>query len=69
MMTATLTDSSMKQMLIGSIVIASIVAGITIFDLILGFPFNKASMLMDIMFLLSSGLIAFMAWDCFKTMR
>jgi hypothetical protein len=59
----------MKQMLVGSIIAAVVVLGIVIFDLALGFPFNRFSMLMDIMFMIGAGLVIYMGWDSMRQMR
>ena len=38
-------------------------------DVVLGFPFSKVSMLVDILGILTSGLVLYLAWDAFRDLR
>jgi hypothetical protein len=38
-------------------------------DLAIGFPFQKASMLMDGIFLTCAGMLGYMSWDSFREQK
>ena len=57
-----------KNVIIGSMGIAGVVALLAIVDLIIGFPF-QGQMLMDIMFLVSAAMVGYMGWDSFRDLR
>lgn len=54
-----------KQMLIGSIAVTGIVAALAVMDIVTGSPFS-GQMGLDIMFLISAGLIGYMCFDTYK---
>lgn len=54
-------------MLIGSMAVAGLVALMTVLDMAMGMPFG-GQMVLDIMFLLSAGLIGYMCFDTYKEM-
>lgn len=57
-----------KNVVIGSMGVAGLVAIAAIIDLIAGFPFSGL-MLMDILFLLGAGLVIYMGWDSYQDLR
>lgn len=59
----------MKRLLIGAIAIAGGVALISLADLIAGIPFSRSSIMMDILFLLSSLIVGYMGWESYREMR
>ena len=59
-----MADTS-KTMVIGSIAAAGLVALAALLDLALGIPFSRAIM-MDALFLISAGLVIYMAWDVYR---
>ncbi len=56
-----------KRMLIGSIAASAIVGILSIVDLVAGVPFAGQTVL-DIMFLVSAGLIGYMGFDTYREM-
>lgn len=60
--------SASKNMIIGSWVVAGIVAVVAVVDLALGIPFNRL-LIMDILFLIGAGVIFYMGWDAFQDLR
>jgi hypothetical protein len=59
-----MADSS-KHMVIGSMVVAGLVALAAILDMALGIPFAK-HMVLDILFLISAAIIGYLAWDAYR---
>jgi hypothetical protein len=57
-----------KNVIIGSMGIAGVVALLAIVDLIVGFPF-QGQMLMDIMFIIGAGMVGYMGWDSYRDLR
>lgn len=57
-----------KNLLLGSMIAAGLVALLAIADLAMGIPFSGYSMMMDLMFLISAGIVMYMGWDCYKDM-
>ena len=57
-----------KNMVFGSFGIAGFVAVLSILDMVLQFPFAGATT-MDIMFILSAAIVAYLAWDAYKDLR
>ena len=57
-----------KNMVIGSMAVAGLVAVAAIADLVLGIPF-AGQMVMDVAFLIGAGLVIYMSWDAYKDMR
>lgn len=60
--------SASKNMIIGSWIVAGIVALAAILDLALGIPFNRL-MIMDILFLIAAGVVFYMGWDAYQDLR
>ena len=60
-----------KQAVIGSMVIAVLVALAAIADLVVGVPFSGSehTFLMDILFLVCAAIVGYLAWDAFKDMN
>lgn len=54
-----------KQLVFGSFGAAGFVAALCLIDLVLKMPFG-GSMLLDILFLLASAIVAYLAWDAYK---
>ena len=57
-----------KQMVIGSMVVAGLVAAAAIADIVLGVPF-AGRMIMDIMFLIGAAIVIYMGWDAYQDQR
>ena len=55
-----------KVMTIIGLVVAGLIALVFVVDLALGFPFKRASMLMDVSFLICALLLAYMSWSTMK---
>lgn len=58
-----------KRMIVASIAAAGVVAILSILDLVMGIPFAGFSKLMDILFIVSAGLVAFLGWDAMRDLR
>ena len=56
-----------KQMIFGSMGVAAVVAALTLLDLATGFPFAR-SLLLDILFLVSAGIVAYLGYDALQDM-
>ena len=56
-----------KNMVFGSFGAAGLVAVLAILDIATKYPF-AGSMTMDILFLLSAGIVDYLAWDAYKDM-
>lgn len=63
-------ENAQKRMVLGSMAAAGLVALLAILDLVLGIPFaggtSTAVKVMDILFLIGAGLVAYMAWDAYQ---
>jgi hypothetical protein len=57
-----------KRAVIGSMVVAVLVALAAITDMIMGFPFSGSdhTFVMDILFLISAAIVGYLSWDAFK---
>ena len=56
-----------KKMVLGSMVVAGLVAAMSIADLATGLPFSGTlTKTMDIMFILCSGILGYLCWTCMK---
>ncbi|MCA9014570.1 MAG: hypothetical protein KDA77_04480 [Planctomycetaceae bacterium] len=62
-----MTDAP-KKMIMGSMAVSGLVAVLALADIIIGMPFRGSTM-MDIMFLISAGLVLFLCWDAWKDLR
>ena len=58
-------SNASKNMIVGSMIAAGLVALLAVVDFFLGFPFAKQRM-MDIMFLIGAGLVGYMAYDAYQ---
>ena len=56
-----------KNLIFGSFGVAGLVAVLALMDLVMQVPFAGA-MLMDILFLLSAGIVGYLGWDAYKDM-
>ena len=66
-----MSDTS-RNMIYGSIAASAVVAVAAILDLITGIPFGFGSgktWLMDILFIISSGIVIYLGWDALKDLR
>jgi hypothetical protein len=66
-----MSDTS-RKMIYGSIAAAALVAVAAVTDLIVGIPFGfgaGTTMVMDILFLISSGIVIYLGWDALKDLR
>lgn len=57
-----------KNMIFASFGVSGFVAVLSVLDMVLEFPFARA-MTMDILFIVSSAIVAYLAWDAYKDMR
>ncbi len=64
-MVNSMTNADKKNMVIGSMVVAGLVALAALADMIFAVPF-AGQMVMDIMFLIGGGLVAYLAYDAYK---
>jgi len=62
-----MTNTSQK-VIAASIVVAGLVGLVSLLDLALGIPFGRL-LVMDVMFLLGSGLVVYMGLDAFREMK
>ncbi len=56
---------SPKNLIIGSMIVAGLVAFLSLLDLILAIPFG-GQMMFDIMMLVSAAIVGFMAWEAYR---
>jgi hypothetical protein len=54
-----------KQLVYGSFGAVGFVVLLCVLDLAIGFPFGR-SMVLDILFLVSSAIVGYLAWDAYK---
>lgn len=64
-MVAAMASNINKQLVFGSFGAAGFVAVLCVVDMALGMPFNR-SMMLDILFLVASAIVAYLAWDAYK---
>lgn len=62
-------SAGIRRLLTASGIAAGLVGILSLLDLVLGIPFSGSSMMMDIMFLVSSLLILYMVRQCFQELR
>ncbi|MCA8994990.1 MAG: hypothetical protein KDA69_21550 [Planctomycetaceae bacterium] len=56
-----------KRVVIASMIVAGVVALAAVLDLSIGLPFGrKHTMVMDILFILSSAIVGYLAYDSYK---
>jgi hypothetical protein len=60
-----------KKMVIGSLVVAGLVALAAICDLVLGVPFSGSehTRTMDILFIIAAAIVGYLGWDAYKDLR
>jgi hypothetical protein len=60
-----------KKMVIGSMVVAGIVALAAVADLVIGVPFtgSEHSRLMDILFIVAAAIVGYLSWDAYRDLR
>ena len=57
-----------KNVVVGSMAVALLVAIASVIDIFFGMPFS-GKWLMDIMFVISAGLVIYMGWDSYRDLR
>jgi hypothetical protein len=57
-----------KKMVIGSVIVAGIVALLALTDLILGIPFSgtEHTRVMDILFIIAAAIVGYLGWEAYK---
>lgn len=61
---------SSKRFIIGSWIVAGIVAIVALLDLTLKMPFGgNFTMVMDILFLISAAILGYLCWDAWKDLQ
>lgn len=56
-----------KRLVMGSLIVAGVVALMSIADLATGMPFSgKLTKTMDVLFLICSGILGYLSWTCMK---
>jgi hypothetical protein len=58
-----------KAMTIAGMAIAGLIGLVFTLDLALGIPFGRASKLTDVVFMISAGIVGFLAWSAFRDIR
>ncbi len=60
-----------KKMVIGSLVVAGLVALAAICDLVLGVPFSGSehTRTMDILFIIAAAIVGYLGWDAYRDLR
>lgn len=58
-----------RKLVVASMAAAGLVALVCIFDLAFAFPFGKFSILMDVLYLISAGIIGYMGFDTYQEQR
>ncbi len=61
-------SDALKKMLFASMGASGLVALMAIVDMVIGFPFAR-NVVMDILFVLTAGLVIYMAYDALQDMR
>lgn len=62
-----MTSNLSKNLVFGSFGVAGLVAVLALMDLVMKVPF-AGQMVMDILFLLSAGVVGYLGWDAYKDM-
>jgi len=55
-----------KVFIFGSMIIAGLLALVFLLDLILGIPFGRTALVVDIMFLIGCGFVLWQAYDTYR---
>lgn len=60
-----------KRVVLGSMAVAALVGAAALSDLIVGIPFSGSehTRMMDIIFLICSGIVIYLGWSVFREMR
>ena len=60
-----------KKMVVGSLVVAGLVALAAICDLVLGVPFSGSehTRTMDILFIIAAAIVGYLGWDAYRDLR
>ncbi|MBT5018586.1 hypothetical protein N9153_03785 [Planctomicrobium sp.] len=60
-----------KQAVVASMVVAGLVALMAILDMVMGVPFSGSgnTFMMDIIFIICSAIVGYLAWDAFREMN
>lgn len=59
-----------KKVIIGSMVVAGLVALLAMLDLVMGIPFSgQNTKLMDILFIVCAGIVGYLAWDAYRDLQ
>lgn len=58
-----------KALTISGMVVSALVLIIFLLDVILGWPFGKVSMMMDIGFILAAGGLGYMSWSAYQDVK
>ena len=60
-----------KKMVIGSLVVAGLVALAAICDLVLGVPFSGSehTRTMDVLFIIAAAIVGYLGWDAYRDLR
>ena len=58
-----------KRLCYGSMGVSGFLLLLFLLDLVLGFPFGGINIFVDIVGILASGLVLYLAWDAFKDLR
>ena len=53
----------------GSMGVAGLLLLLFLLDLVMGFPFQKVNLAVDVFGVIASGLVFYLAWDAFKDLR
>ena len=58
-----------KALTISGMVVASLALFLFGADLAIGFPFSKANMLIDVLFVLCAGVLGYLSWSSFREQK
>lgn len=58
-------SKAMKNVVLAASAVAGLVAAASILDMVTGMPFRQ-QILMDVMFIISAGIVMYMGWDSYK---
>lgn len=58
-----------KALTISGMVVAALILLIFLLDLVLGFPFKKASSVLDVGFIIASLLLGFLGWSSYRELK
>jgi hypothetical protein len=58
-----------KALTIVGMVVAGLIGLVFVLDLVVQFPFDRASILMDVGALIAAGLLGYLSWDAMRDVR